>query len=171
MRTSSWRLHSRSRRNTSEDLYFAADAVLKVLAEERLEQFADQVQTRILEGKPAGVNSSHAGNQQNTYDKFFQNHAQTFQAFLKHSGESWRVFLCVARTLLQFCKALLFAGPADRFDVQQLEKGTEVHVNRNTKIHASDAQLKKDAKKMGAFVDMLHEEMPYSVLLSRMLIG
>lgn len=39
------------------------NAVLKVLAEERLEQFADQVQTRILEGKPAGVNSSHAGNQ------------------------------------------------------------------------------------------------------------
>lgn len=69
-------------------MYVVADAVLKVLAEERLEQFADRVQTRILEGKPAGVKSNHAGNQQNKYDRFFQNHAQTFQAFLKHSGES-----------------------------------------------------------------------------------
>lgn len=38
------------------------DAVLEVLAEERLEQFADRVQTRILDGKQAELKSSHAGN-------------------------------------------------------------------------------------------------------------
>lgn len=65
-----------------------------------------------------------------------------FQAFLHHSGL------------------------ADNFDVQQLaDRGTEVHVNRNTKVHASDAQLRKDAKKMGAFVDMLNEDMPYECAL------
>ncbi len=76
-----------------------AGAVLKVLAEERLEQFADRVQTRILEGKPGGIRSSHAGNQQDKYDSFLQNHAETFQAFLNHSGGSWNVLLSGARTV------------------------------------------------------------------------
>ncbi len=72
------------------------------------------------------------------------------------------MFLSGPRTVQQFVKALGFAGLADNFDVQQLAvKGTEVHVNRNTRIRASDTQLKKEAKKMGAFVDMLSEDMPY----------
>lgn len=57
-----------------------------MLAEERLEQFADQVQTRILEGKQARVSGSHAGNQQDKYDSFLHTHEETFQAFLEHSG-------------------------------------------------------------------------------------
>ncbi|KAL0042367.1 hypothetical protein WJX77_010186 [Trebouxia sp. C0004] len=88
----------------------------------------------VLKAKQQG----HAGKQQDKYDKFLQNHAQTFQAFLKHSGLAYR---CYVQQLAD--KAL----------------GTEVHVNRNTKIHASDAG-KKDAKKMGVFVDMLRKEMP-----------
>lgn len=65
-----------------------------------------------------------------------------------------------------FLKALVSAGLADNFDVQQLvHRGTEVHVNCNTKVHASDAQLRKDAKKMGAFMDMLSEDMPYECAL------
>ena len=50
--------------------------------------------------------------------------------------------------------------------MQQLAvKGNEGHVKHNTKILASDAQLKKEAKKMGAFVDMLSEDMPYECAL------
>lgn len=42
--------------------------------------------------------------------------------------------------------------------MQQLaDKGTDVHVNCNIKIQASDAQLKKDVQKISAFVDMLRE--------------
>jgi len=166
VRSLSWRLHNRSCRNAFEILQFTADAILKVLAEERLEQFADRVQTRILEGKPAGVKGSHAGRQQDKYDNILQNHAETFQAFLNHSGGSRHMFLSGPRTVQQFVKALVFAGLADNFDMQQLAvKGTEVRVNRNTKMHASDAQLKKDAKKMGAFVDLLSEDMPYECAL------
>ncbi|DBB17194.1 TPA: hypothetical protein ACH3X3_014258 [Trebouxia sp. C0006] len=117
-------------------------AIIKVLAEEKLEEFADRVQTRILEGKPAGVKGSRAGMQQDKYNDILQNHAETFQAFLNYSGL------------------------ADNFDVQQLAvKGNEGHVKHNTKILASDAQLKKEAKKMGAFVDMLSEDMPYECAL------
>lgn len=57
-----------------------------MLAEERLEHFADRVQTRILDGKQAGVKSSHAGNQQDKYSKFLRTHEKAFQAFLHHSG-------------------------------------------------------------------------------------
>ncbi|KAL3130865.1 hypothetical protein ABBQ38_000195 [Trebouxia sp. C0009 RCD-2024] len=104
------------------------NAVLKVLAEERLEQFADQVQTRILEGKQARVSGSHAGNQQDKYDSFLHTHEETFQAFLEHSGL------------------------ADKFVVQQLaDKGTDAHVNCDTKIHASDAQLEKGCQEDGCF--------------------
>jgi len=139
-----------------------AGAIIKVLAEERLQQFADRVQTRILEGRSAGVKGSHAGRQQDKCNNVLQNTAETFQAFLSHSGGRRHMFLSGPRTVQQFVKALGFAGLADNFDVQQLAvKGTEVHVNRNTRIRASDTQLKKEAKKMGAFVDMLSEDMPY----------
>ena len=141
-------------------MYFAADAVLKVLAEERLEQFADRIQTRIVEGKPAGVKSSHAGNQQNKYDSFFQNHAQSFQAFPKHSGESCLELCCnsVRVVFLQVWLTNLMCSSL-------LRKAPRFMSVANTQIHASDAQLKKDAKKMGAFVDMLHEEMSYECAL------
>ena len=50
--------------------------------------------------------------------------------------------------------------------MQQLaDKGIEGLVHRDRKVHASDAQLKKDAKKMGPFVEMLREDMPYECAL------
>jgi len=147
-------------------LRITAGAIIKVLAKERLEQFADRVQTRILEGKPAGVKGSRAGRQQDKHDNILQNHAETFQAFLNHSGGRRHMVLSGPRTVQQFVKALVFAGLADNFDVQQLAvTGTEGHVKRNTQTHASDAQLKNEAKKMGAFVDMLSEDMPYECAL------
>ena len=137
-----------------------------MLAEERLEEFADRVQTSILEGKPAGVKGSRAGMQQDKYNDILQNHAETFQAFLNYSGGRRHMFLSGPRTVQQFVKALVIAGLADNFNVQQLAvKGNEGHVKHNRKILASDAQLKKEAKKMVAFVDMLSEDMPYECAL------
>ena len=64
------------------------------------------------------------------------------------------------------CEILVFAGLAGKFDVQQLaDKGTEVRVSWNKSVHANDAQLRKDARKLGAFVDLLREEMPYECAL------
>jgi len=38
------------------------------------------------------------------------------------------------------------------------ERGSDLHISRNSKLHSKDAQLRKDAKKMGAFVKMLSED-------------
>ena len=78
-----------------------------MLAEERLEEFADRVQTRILEGKPAGVKGSRAGMQQDKYNDILQNHAETFQAFLNYSGGRRHMFLSGLRTVQQFERLLL----------------------------------------------------------------
>lgn len=65
---------------------FAA-AVVKVLAEDKLEQFADRLQTRILEGREEkGKSAEHVTKQQQEYCDFAQNNAQSFQKFLDKSG-------------------------------------------------------------------------------------
>ena len=138
---------------------FAADAVLKVLAEEKLEHFADRVQTRIIQGKQATVSGSHTKNLQDECDSFLHTHEDTFQALLNHSGGSWHAVFSRTKCVQQPVKAPASAGLADKFDVQQLaDRGTAA---RNTRVQTSDAQSKKIAKKMGAFVDMLSEHMPY----------
>ena len=60
---------------------FAA-AVVRVLAEDKLEQFADRVQTRILEGREEKGNSAEdVTKQQQNYCDFVQTNAQKFQKF------------------------------------------------------------------------------------------
>ena len=132
---------------------------------ERLEQLADQVQTRILEGRQARVSGSHAGNQQDKYDSFCIPVKRPFR-LSANTQVGAGTQLCLGKTCAAICKGPCFAGLADKLVVQQLaDKGTDAHVNCTIKIHASDAQLKKDAKKMGAFVDMLSEDMPYECAL------
>lgn len=110
-----------------------------------------------------------AGNQQHKFDSFLHTYEKSFQALLDHSEGSWHAVLSRARFLQQSVMAPVFAGPglADKLDVQQLaDKGTDVHVKCNTKIQTSDAQFKKDVKKMVAPVDMLSEDMPYEGALA-----
>lgn len=129
-------------------------------------QFADQVQTRIFEGKQGRASDSHIGNQQDKYNSFLHLYEESFQALLDQSSGSWHAVLSRARFVQQSVEAPVFAGLADNFDVQQLaDKGANVHATCNTEIPASDAQLKKDAKKMCAFVEMLREDMPYECAL------
>ena len=65
---------------------FAA-AVVRVLVEDKLEQFADRVQTRILEGREEKVKSAeYVTKQQQKYYDSVQKHAQPFQKFLDKSG-------------------------------------------------------------------------------------
>ena len=65
---------------------FAA-AVVRVLAEDKLEQFADRVQTRILEGREEKGNSAEdVTKQQQKYCDFVQTNAQSFQKLLDKSG-------------------------------------------------------------------------------------
>jgi len=45
------------------------------------------------------------------------------------------------------------------------ERGSDLHISRNSKLHSKDAQLRKDAKKMGAFVKMLSEDLPFECAL------
>ncbi len=61
---------------------------------------------------------------------------------------------------------LCFAGLAASFDIQWLaDKGSDIHISRNSKLHTRDAQLRRDAKRMDGFVKMLHEDMPYECAL------
>ena len=88
----------------------SAVAILKVLAEERLEQFADRVQTRIIQGKTATVEDSQAQHQQQQCDDFVHKHEGIFQAFLTQSGESWHLLLseaksCVAMVNTPCCRS------------------------------------------------------------------
>lgn len=142
---------------------YTADTVVKTLAEDKLEQFADRVQTRILEGKEErGVTPERVLSQQQKYSTFVQRNAGPFQAFMHKSGGvsnlwalSLRSSLCVG--LPVFC----FAGLAARHDLEWLAaKGSDLHIDRNAKLHSKDAHLRKDAKRMGGFVKMLSNDMP-----------
>lgn len=64
-----------------------AATVVRVLAEDKLEQFVDRVQTRILEGREEkGRTSEGVLKQQQTNSDFVQRNGQPFQAFLDKSG-------------------------------------------------------------------------------------
>ncbi|KAL3131747.1 hypothetical protein ABBQ38_007467 [Trebouxia sp. C0009 RCD-2024] len=122
---------------------YTADTVVKTLAEDKLEQFADRVQTRILEGKEErGVTPERVLSQQQKYSTFVQRNAGPFQAFMHKSG-------LAASHDLEWLAA----------------KGSDLHINRNAKLHSKDAHLRKDAKRMGGFVKMLSNDMPFECAL------
>ena len=54
------------------------------------------------------------------------------------------------------------AGLAACYDLKWVvERGPDLHISRNSKLHSKDAQLRKDAEKMGPFVKLLSEDMPF----------
>ncbi len=64
-----------------------AGIVVRVLAEDKLELFADRVQTRMLEGREEkGRTPEGVLKQQQKYSDFVQRNGQPFQAFLDKSG-------------------------------------------------------------------------------------
>ena len=55
-----------------------------------------------------------------------------------------------------------FVGLAACYNLEWVaERGSDLHISRNSKLHYKDEQLRKDAKKMGPFVKMLSEDMPF----------
>jgi len=88
--------------------------VVKVLAEDKLEQFADRVQTRILEGgEEKGKPAEYVTKQQQKYCDLVQKNAQPFQKFLDKSG-------------LAACYNLEWVA----------ERGSDLHISRNSKSHS-----------------------------------
>ncbi|DBB01795.1 TPA: hypothetical protein ACH3X1_000410 [Trebouxia sp. C0004] len=134
-----------------------------ILAEDKLEQFADRVQTRILEGrKEKGKPAEYVAKQQQKYCDL-QKNAQPFQKFLDKSGGP----VC-SRPTLTFATCIVmpvlccFACLASSYNLEWVaERDSDPHISRNAKLHSKDAQLGKDAKKMGPFVKMLFEDMPF----------
>jgi len=87
-------------------------AVLRVLAEDKLEQFADQVQTRIFEGREeAGVGPDRAQKQQQKYNTFIQRNAGPFQAFLTKSGGTFCACLTLTPAIYVVLYVALFCRP------------------------------------------------------------
>ena len=55
-----------------------------------------------------------------------------------------------------------FAGLAGRINLQQLtERAMDVQLSCNPSLSTSDAQLKKEAKRLHSFVELMHDELPY----------
>ena len=89
------------------DIFASAAAVVKVLAEDKLEQFADRVHTRILEGREEkGKPAEYVTKQQQKYCDFVQKNAQPFQKFLdKPGGPAQSLTLATCKVML--CVVLL----------------------------------------------------------------
>lgn len=117
--------------------------VVRALAEERLEQFADRVKARIMQGREEKeLTPERVLRQQQTYRKFVQRNCQPCQEFLNKSG------LDAVYSLEQLA-----------------DTAFDTHISCNAQLQMTDAQLKKDAQRMSAFVNMLHEDMPFECAL------
>ena len=142
---------------------------MRGLAEKELTQFADRVQTRILQ--TAAVTQEEierrAAAQQQKYQIFVQKNSHFFNALLQVSGLS-----CNCHAVVQIkddCDDILqYAGLANTIDMQQLiDEGNEIHATRNNNLHTDDQGLKRDARFLirRGFVEMMKEELPYQCAL------
>ncbi len=142
---------------------------MRGLAEKELTQFADRVQTRILQ--TAAVTQEEidrrAAAQRQKYQTFVQNNSHFFNALLQVSGLS-----CNCHAVVQInddCDDILqYAGLASTVNMQQLiDEGSDIHATRNNNLHTDDQGLKRDARFLirRGFVEMMKEELPYQCAL------
>lgn len=123
---------------------------MRGLAEKELTQFADRVQTRILQ--TAAVTQEEidrrAAAQRQKYQTFVQNNSHFFNALLQVSGLS-----CNCHAVVQInddCDDILqYAGLASTVNMQQLiDEGSDIHATRNNNLHTDDQGLKRDARSL-----------------------
>ena len=144
-------------------------AVVRGLAEEKLTQFADHVQARILQSASATEEerSEWAAKQDQNYKTSVESNSSFYDGFLQVSGES--LFSVLAReTYRAVFDIMLCTGLAGVIDMHQLiEEGNGVHMARNARLHTDDRGLRKVAEFLHrrGFVEMMKEEMPYQCAL------
>ncbi|KAK9837887.1 hypothetical protein WJX74_007225 [Apatococcus lobatus] len=96
--------------------------ILKGIAEERLEQFADRVQDRLLQlGKEAQLRDTTSS----AFRDMVVSKVETFQQLIKDGGLEGTLSI-----------------------EQVIEVGNEAHDSGNRKLHTSDAKLREDGKKL-----------------------
>ncbi|KAL0023143.1 hypothetical protein WJX77_006653 [Trebouxia sp. C0004] len=118
--------------------------VVRGLAEEKLTQFADRVQTRILQSTVVTEEerTQWAAKQKQKYKTFVESDSSFYEEFLHVSGL------------------------ADTFDMQQLiEEGNDVHKACNTRLHTDDQGPREGCKAETALFQSPNDALQPAMLL------